>query len=217
MLTIDSAEADYRKTMLARIAKRLGQEHEIKPARADISHGDKFGLELKRPGDFISSIQDGRLFQQANDLTSYERAAILIEGTLPDVMYARRGMSVPSVLGAVYSVALRQGIPIQFTHSVQSGFFELHLDAAMRQGLEEGIPGAALARKKASPRDMALALLASLPGIGWERAKRILEHHINLQTALANVDDWHQIDGIGKKTAENCSAFLSTPSQELLA
>lgn len=210
MITADQEESQYRKDMLARIANRLGEPFEIKRALTDASSGSAVGIECKTPSDFISSIPDGRLFRQAHDIyDAYDRSMILVEGTLSDVLYARRGMSVSSVMGAIYSVAMRQHVPVQFTHPVKSGKFEIHLDAALRAGLKPGQPTAALVRKKTTPLDMALSILASFPGVGEKRALTILSRYKTLQRALQSVSGWDEIPGIGPKTVESCMELLN--------
>lgn len=49
-------------------------------------------------------------------------------------------------------------------------------------------------------KDPELAILAALPGVGVVRARSILSHYGSWREAIANVERWHEVDGVGPVT-----------------
>ncbi len=114
IVIVDSREYETAEEVVKWI-KRLGCN--VIPRKLDI--GDyvlpsNVGVERKKAMDFISSIVDGRLFEQSRELLrAYDRAYIIIEGDLWRAIN-RRDVHKHSVLGAL-STLIDVGIKVLYT------------------------------------------------------------------------------------------------------
>ena len=158
-------------------------------------------VERKTLLDLTVSIKDGRLFAQALRLAeSPLLTAILLEGTGRDL--AASGMRREAVQGALVTLTLYLGIPILRSRDIEESV-RLMLYAA-RQG--QAIAQNTLHRKGQRPqgkRRLQSHVLQGLPGIGPERAKRLLEYFGDIESVVnANLEDLAQVPGVGATTAK---------------
>lgn len=173
---------------------------------------DRFLFERKTLPDLASSIASGRLFKQMLRLVSIEglRPALVLEGRAGDLRGS--GMSREAIQGALLNITLLIGIPVLRSQS-PTETARLFLYAA-RQG--RAVTHGCLPRHGGRPRGKPALqnhLLQGLPGVGPERARRLLKHFGSVQgvmtageTALADVQ------GIGRTTAHRIAwAVKDTP------
>ena len=80
---IDSNEASKQHTIVNYL-KFNGFDVMIKPLDVcDYVVSDRVGVERKNASDFIGSMKDGRLFNQARDMMEiYEKPIIILEGQM---------------------------------------------------------------------------------------------------------------------------------------
>ncbi len=173
----------------------------------------RFLFERKTAADLAASIISARLFSQALRLaTSPLRSALIIEGTEHDL--AQTGMSWESVQGALISVAFFCGIPVLRTRSPEETVRTMRFTA--RQGHARAL--GALPRAGYRPRGKRarqLYILQGLPGIGPERARRLLAHFSSVAAVMtANVDALCAVPGVGKDTAEKLRWSVEEPAVE---
>ena len=162
---------------------------------------DALLLERKTLPDLVASIKDGRLFAQGLRLTQAPlRAAIILEGRSQDLADSR--MRREAIQGALVTLTLFLGIPLLRSMDPEETA-RLILFAA-RQG--RAYASGALPRKGARPRGKARVqsrLLQGLPGVGPERARRLLEWFGTVEAVIAApADALAAVPGIGKGTAE---------------
>jgi ERCC4-type nuclease len=75
-------------------------------------------IERKTSKDFIASIFDGRIFQQANKITSYtNRAILLIEGLLQNELEYVKNKN--SIYGTLLSLALSYNFKIIYSNDIE--------------------------------------------------------------------------------------------------
>jgi len=163
----------------------------------DYAVGDKLGIERKTADDFIVSIMDGRLFEQAARLqTEYERGLILIEG---DVYSTRTAMSFESIDGALSWLALLSGLSVLHVPNAGRSAGLIHRLAIHEQhGLGYEVP-----LRSAKPKDLNLSaqfLIEGLPSVGAATAIKLLEH-FKSPLALFSASDveLRAVPGIGPK------------------
>ena len=161
----------------------------------------RFLFERKTAADLAASIISARLFSQALRLaTSPVRPAFIIEGTEHEL--ARTGMSWESLQGALISVAFFWGIPVLRTRSPEESVRTMLFTA--QQGRTRAL--SALPHAGYRPRGKRARqryILQGLPGIGPERARRVLAHFSNVEAVMtANAETLCAVHGIGKDTAE---------------
>lgn len=162
---------------------------------------DNVVFERKTINDFATSLLDARLFRQATRLARVQmpkRTAFIIEGGFSQCSVA---VSRESMQGALISLVLVFGIPVlRSTGADETARLIVY---AGRQ-LADQDQGAIVWRNRKPKRmwNRRLHILQSLPGVGRERAIRLLEHFGTVERCLrADVAELCQVEGIGAKTA----------------
>ncbi|KUO90241.1 MAG: ERCC4 domain-containing protein [Thermocladium sp.] len=163
-------------------------------------------IERKKAMDFINSIIDGRLFDQAKRLIEhYQNPIILIEGD-PWRAISRRSIHPHSVAGAMVALN-KMGIRVLYSANESLTAYIIFSLAKV----DEGKPiKAVTARKGETIRELQVQLLGSLPGIGGKRAEKILMEFGTPLTALNNFESWSKINGISEKTIAAVRKVLTT-------
>ncbi|MFV1993843.1 MAG: ERCC4 domain-containing protein, partial [Verrucomicrobiales bacterium] len=159
---------------------------------------DRVLVERKTLVDFAASIIDNRLFRQATRLAkSPHRPVFLIEGMSADMGEVK--MSRESMQGGLIALSLVFDIPVLRSTDVRESarliaYAALQLE---RVGKNPWNPGG---RKPKSAQGKKLRLLQSLPGIGRERAERLLAEFESVENCIrANATELCQVPGIGQK------------------
>jgi len=171
-------------------------------ALGDYRVDDRFLFERKTLPDLVGSIETGRLFSQGLRLAEVEglRPALILEGTLRDLRSCK--MTIASIQGALITVSLFLGLPVLRTRSPEETT-QTFLFAA-RQG--RAVARDALPRHGSRPKGKRGAqsyLLQGLPGVGPERAARLLERFGSVsQVFAADEAELESVEGIGRATAQ---------------
>ena len=158
-------------------------------------------FERKALPDLVASIKDGRLFRQTQRLASCSTTSVVVlEGTSRDL--AGSGMSREAIQGALITVTLVFGIPLLRSLSPEeSARLMIYAAKQLRAIADGGLP-----RKGTRPkgkRHTQLHILQGLPGVGPERARRLLEALDSAEAVFAaRAEDLMRVSGIGKDTAE---------------
>jgi len=169
-------------------------------------------FERKTLNDFARSIVDGRLFRQAIRLAGAKYKSVLIlEGTAKDL--SETGVSREAMQGALITISLLLGIPVlrskkpfetarlilyaaRQIKSITKGVF-------MRQGYRPG-----------GKRKKQLFILQGLPGVGSERAARLLDAFGSVEAVVtAKSEELQSVAGIGKQIAEKIRWAVSEQIQ----
>jgi DNA excision repair protein ERCC-4 len=158
-------------------------------------------FERKTLPDLVASIKDGRLFAQGLRLATAPQCGVLIlEGRSQDLADSR--MRREAIQGAPVTLTLFLGIPL--LRSMDPEETASLMLFASRQG--RAYASGALPRKGRRPRGKARVqnrILQGLPGVGPERAKRLLERFGTIEAVIAApADALASVPGIGKGTAE---------------
>lgn len=177
---------------------------EIACVRLDIGDfriDDSVIIERKTAADFAASLIDGRLFSQASRLVqSPLRPAYIIEGT-PDDWKALK-VKRPALQGTLISLMLIFDIPVLRSNDpAETARLAYYTGQQLIRARGDGhIPIRQIKAKRRSTRQR--RVLQSLPGIGPDRAKRLLEHFGSVRSCLAaDVEELAAIHGIGPATA----------------
>jgi ERCC4-type nuclease len=180
--------------------------------RGDYFVDNRFLFERKTMPDLVAAIIDGRLFGQALRLAqSPLRAAMILEGTTREL--AASSMRWEAIQGALVTVALFCGIPLLRTRTPEETVRTMHFAARQARTFASG----ALPRRGYRPRGKRarqLYILQSLPGIGPERADRLLERFGSVEAVMAaNADVLSSVPGIGDRTAEKVRWSVEEPKR----
>jgi DNA excision repair protein ERCC-4 len=167
-------------------------------------------IERKCAQDFAGSLIDGRLFEQAKRMVSTAfRPVYLLEGTAAE--WASTGVDREALQGALITLALIFDIPVlrsaDLTESARLIVY------AGRQLLRLRDPNyvASHRAKAKNVRTRRLRVLQSLPGLGSDRAARLLEHFGTVRRCLAASEkQLCEVKGIGRETAKAVCAVLDS-------
>ena len=158
-------------------------------------------VERKTLPDLVRSITDGRLFTQGCRLADAGIwTAVILEGTGRDL--ADSGMRREAIQGALITLTLYLGVPLLRSRDPEETA-RLMLYAA-RQG--RALAVRPLAREGRRPRaklSIQTRVLQGLPGVGPERARRLLERFGDLESVMAaGVTELESVRGVGRGTAQ---------------
>ncbi|MBQ2636551.1 MAG: Hef nuclease, partial [Methanobrevibacter sp.] len=170
-------------------------------AVGDYQVSDEVAIERKTAKDFVDSIIDKRLFKQARELSEeFKRPLMILEG---DDLYS--GMLNPNAIrGSLASIAIDFGISIIPTRNAQDTAAMIKRIAVREQNGERTPIQIRTDKKPVSLMEQQLFIVESLPNIGPVNAKNLLQHFGSVSNVLnASESELQQVEGIGKKTAEN--------------
>ncbi|MGI0047614.1 MAG: ERCC4 domain-containing protein [Nitrosotalea sp.] len=163
-------------------------------------------VERKSIPDFISSVFDGRLFDQCNRLREhFEHPVIIIEGDIDKIAQITENPLV--FYGAVSAVALDFKIPILPTPNAPNTA-KLLVAMCARQEKTKG-PFLKKIRKSGDVNRQQLSVLCSLPGVGEKLASRMLEKFGSPNNSLnASTIELSKIEGMGESRAQKIRKLL---------
>lgn len=161
---------------------------------------DRLIVERKSLSDFAASVEDGRLFRQAERMASSGCMSVLIlEGQSGD--FAASHFRREALQGALITVSLLYRIPVL---RAMDGAETARLILFAARQLQRAATGSVFrtGRRPRGKKAAQLRILQGLPGIGPKRAERLLLHFGTVQAAFqADADELQGLDGIGKRTA----------------
>jgi len=165
-------------------------------------------VERKTLYDFAVSIIDGRLFKQMLRLkNSNSKGLLILEGTANDT--ADIAMTREAMQGALITVSLILGIPVLRSKDPSETaklivYIGRQIESIARGGVQ---------RHGYQPKGMRyrqLYILQGLPGVGRERADRLLDRFGSVADVIsASIDELQTVDGIGKGIAEKIKWAVS--------
>jgi ERCC4-type nuclease len=167
-------------------------------------------FERKTLRDVVCSIADGRLFSQALRLVkSSQPAALILEGRGSDLCAG--GMRREAIQGALLNVSLFIGLPVLRTRDPAETVRTMGYAARQCHALAHG----ALPRHGRRPKGKAALqshILQGLPGIGPQRAARLLHRFGSVEAAfLADAEAIAEVDGIGPVVASKMRWAVEEP------
>jgi Fanconi anemia group M protein len=181
----------------------------IKPEQLDVGDfilSDRVGVERKQASDFLSSLIDGRLFDQLKRLRStYIRPILIIEG---DGLYTNRQITSNAVNGALASILADYNIPV-ITTKTEIETVELLISIARREQTDGRAVGLRGEKGTMSVQERQQFIIEGLPNISATLAQRLLDHFGSVGAVMmADVDELAKVKGIGRKTAEEIKGVI---------
>ena len=208
-IVIDERE---RKSGIPKLLRAIGVNVEVKTLPiGDYIVSHETVVERKSIHDFISSIFDGRLFDQCNRLKeNFKFPIILLEGNVDEIESITENPLV--FYGALSTIAVDFKIPVIPTPNA-SHTAKLLLSLSSRK---ESIKGPLLKKIKKSNniQKQQLIVLCSLPGIGEKTAIRMLEKFgTPLKALSSSTKDLAKIPGLGESRAKKIKKMLQEKSK----
>ena len=208
-IVVDERE---RKSGIPDLLKGIGINLEMKTLPVgDYIVAPETVVERKTVSDLVSSIFDGRLFDQCNRLKeNFQFPIILIEGDVAEIEKLVENSFV--FYGAVSSIVTNFKIPIISTPNA-SHTAKLLVSMCSRKDLPNG-PFIKKIRKSNDLQRQQLSVLCSLPGIGEKTARRILEKFgTPLKAFNVSITELSKISGLGEARAKKIKKMLETKSK----
>jgi ERCC4-type nuclease len=158
-------------------------------------------FERKTLQDLARSIVDGRLFKQMVWLAkSKHKAVLILEGTGKDA--EGLGVRREALQGALITISLILGIPVLRSMTPEETARLIVYAARQVASLGKGGYQRSGYRPK-HKKGRQLYILQGLPGVGHERALRLLEKFGSVEGVMrAGRDELQAVEGIGAKTAD---------------
>ena len=174
---------------------------------ADFLLSDRVAVERKTDSDFLQSIIDRRLFEQAKSLTSnFQKPLLIIEG---NDLY-KRNLHPNAVRGALASLAIDYGLPIIWTEDGKDTAHMLYWIAKREQ--IEGNRTISIRGKRTvmTVPEQQRFLIAGLPGVNHILAGRLLKHFKTPENVFnASEDKLQKVRGIGSGLAKRIKILLT--------
>ena len=169
---------------------------------ADYILSSRVGVEFKTVEDFVNSIIDGRLLQQAKMLKdNFERPLVIIEGN--EDIYSVRNVHANAIRGMLATIAISYGIPILYSRNLKETASFLQI-IAKREQEEAGKDFTPHAEKRIfSLKEQQEYVVSSLPGVGMALAKPLLQKFKTIKKLVnAKKEQLEKVEKIGPKKAE---------------
>ncbi|HET6517844.1 MAG TPA: ERCC4 domain-containing protein [Nitrosopumilaceae archaeon] len=170
-------------------------------------------VERKSIKDLISSVFDGRLFDQCNRLKEhFDFPIILMEGNVDEIIEITENPLI--FYGALSSVALDFKIPVIATPSADHTA-KLLVSMCSRKDISKG-PFLKKIKKSNDIQLQQLAAISSLPGVGEKLAIRMLEKFGSpLKVFNASSTELAKVEGLGNARAKKIKKMLDAKSKHL--
>lgn len=176
----------------------------------------RIGVQRKQfPSDFLSSINDSRLYRQIPRLMDLEYAILVIEGhgkwtedgeLIGDNQW--QSFTMDQFLKLRFSIMFEYGIPTVWVRDMNGTIQFLEaLDAWAKKDKHRSLqtrPGPTRSSwGKSTRRHMATHIMQGFPGVGPELAGRIIdEFGAAPLTFTHSVDELMRVEGLGEKKAQ---------------
>lgn len=176
---------------------------------------DDVCIERKNVNDFVSSVVSKRLFEQVRLLTeAYGKPILVLEGMLSEVLKFRK-IGYPQVYGALAAI-VGMGVTVLSTldrlDTARAIYhlYKLSLERATKPA-EEQLPIKSVERGSKSIEIIQLNIVASIPGIDRELARRILLHFGTPRRFFkAAPSELRRIKGLGRARIAKIIEVLDT-------
>jgi DNA excision repair protein ERCC-4 len=206
------ADERERKSGIPDLLKNVGVNIEMKTLPVgDYIVAPETVVERKSIQDLVSSIFDGRLFDQCSRLKEhFQNPIILMEGDVDQIEEITENPLV--FYGAISTIALDFKIPIISTPSA-THTAKLLVSMSSRKDSPKG-PFLKKIKKSNDLQRQQLSALCSLPGVGEKTAKRLLaKFGTPLKAFTASYTELAKIEGLGGARAKKIKNILESKSQ----
>ncbi len=208
-IVIDDRE---KKSGIPDLLKAVGVNIEIKTLPiGDYIVAPETVVERKSIKDLMSSIFDGRLFDQCSRLKEhFQHPIILIEGNVDEIDSITENPLI--FYGALSTIAIDFKIPIIPTSSA-SHTAKLLVSMCSRKQSHKG-PFLKKIRKSNDLQRQQLLTLCSLPGVGEKTAIRMLKKFGSpIQVFTAPYTELSKVEGLGESRAKKIKKMLESKNK----
>jgi DNA excision repair protein ERCC-4 len=210
-IVVDERE---RKSGIPDLLKSVGLNIEMKTLPVgDYIVAPETVVERKSIRDLLSSVFDGRLFDQCSRLKEhFQNPIVLVEGNVDEIEEITDNPLI--FYGAISAVVIDFKIPIIPTPSA-AHTAKLLVSLCSRKDIPKG-PYLKKIKKSSDLQKQQLSVLCSLPGIGDKFAVRMLEKFgTPLRVFTATTTELAKVEGLGDARAKKIKTMLDSKSKLL--
>lgn len=198
--------ADYREKEVSNYLRENGATvNEMDLEIGDFICSSRLAIERKTHSDFVSSIIDGRIFEQTeNLLDNFEKVVIVVEGS------SNRDINENAYRAALARILI-DGVSIISTRNPKETAKTIYWIAQKEQSEEKFSPVFKVGKKPKDEKRLLEEVVASLPGISVVLSKRLLEHFGSIRKIFtADENELQKVKGVGKVLAKKIKKLLTT-------
>jgi len=174
---------------------------------------DSILFERKDASDLVSSIRDGRIWEQMAKMkeSGVLDRRVLIEGDPLKSNAMKYGRRVsPSQIYGTYEGILNWGAKIIWVSDIYQSSAYLRNLIHRKERPKKYFTLRASPSRNLSLYEKKLYFLQGLPGIGGKGSRDLLKHFGSIDNIIKNVDKIDDVRGIGKKTKNEIKIILET-------
>jgi ERCC4-type nuclease len=198
--------------VIAELRRRNDVKLEVRRlAVGDFLVEDNYTVERKTLQDFAASVVDARLFKQAAAMAIGARRGVLVlEGTATSA--GELGVSRDALQGALITVSVFYGLAVlRACNPAETTRLLIYLGRQAKRFAMGTLPRPGYRPKGRRARQ--LFILQGLPGVGPERAGRLLDRFGSVEkVAKASAEELAIIEGIGEAVSTKIRWALQEPS-----
>jgi len=208
-VTIDSQEVNNHPELYGELIAEL-QDNDIKveikgKSMTDIYCHNIIGIEHKAPSDFVQSFIQGRILQQAKELSSnYDFSFIIVSGNISEITLNRGNVRLNSVFGMISSSTLKEfGVTLLTVGEV---YFSDLIVAIIKKYTsdQKTLYDYSPIRRNATKQELQKNVLIGIPAIGPTLADSLIKSFGNLKSIFnATEEQLIKVPGIGKSKAKS--------------
>jgi Fanconi anemia group M protein len=173
----------------------------------DFILSDDVAVEFKNQEDFVTSIVDGRIFQQLRSLKKYKKPIIIIQGTKD--LYAIRNIPANAIRAVLSTITIDYNIPIIQTKDAKDTASILCIIAKREQDKQKK-EFTFHSAKPMTIKEQQEYVISAIPGIGASLAKPLLEHFKTIKNIVnAKEEELQTVDLIGKTKAKKIQDIVN--------
>lgn len=189
---------DYRERETAEFLKTFGAVVNMDAlVVGDFVASDRVVVERKTHSDFVGSIIDGRLFEQAHHMRDhFEKPVFIIEGM------SDRDISINALKAAIATLATQYNASVLNTKNPKDTALTVFWLAKKEQQGAGRELAVIVGKKPKDERRLQEEIVCGLPGVGPEISKRLLQQFGSVSAVFAaSEDELKKVKGIGDKLA----------------
>ena len=175
----------------------------------DFIISEDVGVERKTTDDFVNSLVDKRLFEQAQKLKqNFVRPLYIIEGNFEN-LFSVRNVDSKAILGALTSLILDWQVPLLFSRNPEETA-DIITNLAKREQIDnKKLVSVRSGQKPKILTEQQQYFIEGLPNIGPTAARNLLKHFTTPKNILnASIEELKEVEGIGKILAEQIRKLL---------
>lgn len=196
---------DYREREIAEHLKNLGAFVSMMDLEVgDFICSNRIVVERKDHSDYISSITDGRIFEQVEKMKeNFEKGIIIIEGS------SERRISENSYLASLAKLVIDNGISFMHTRNPQETAKMIFWIAKKEQEEKSEELLFKVGKKPKETKRFQEMVVGGLPGVSVVIARRLLEHFGNVEKIFtADEEELMRVKGVGKILAQRIRKLI---------